>query len=70
MIDKLKSREIFVYPVKLSFYCVHRNLRETTKWCVLQEKTWINNDIIFSMSLRNVCDFIKNIDIIGYNVCE
>ena len=69
MIDNLKSREIFVCPVKLSFYCVDRNLRETTKRCVLQEKTWINNDI-FSMPLRIVGDFIKYIDIIGYNVCE
>ena len=51
MIDKLKSREFFVCPVKLSFYCVHFNLRETIKWCVFQEKTWINNDIFFSVPL-------------------
>ena len=58
MIDKLKSREIFVCPVKLSFYCVHRNLRETIKWCVFQEKTWIRNDIFFHAPSQIVGDFI------------
>ena len=54
----LKSREIFVCPVKLSFYCVHRNLRETRKWCVFQKKTWVSNDIFFFMPLGIVGDFI------------
>ena len=60
MTDKLKSREIFVCPVKLSFlfYCVNRNFRETTKWCVFQEKTWINDDILCSMPLGIVDDFV------------
>ena len=34
MTDKLKTREIFVCPVNYPFYCVNRNLRETTKWPV------------------------------------
>ena len=69
MTDKLKSCEFFVCPVKLSFYCVHRNLRETTKWCVFQEKTWINNYIFFPYPFALwVISFY--IDIIGYNVCE
>ena len=39
------------------FYCVNRNLRETTKWCVFQEKTWTNKDI-FSMHHGIVDDFV------------
>ena len=58
MTDKLKSHKIFICPVKLSFYCVNRNLSETTKRCVFQEKTWVNNDIFFSMLLGCVGDFV------------
>ena len=58
MSDKLKPREILICPVKLSFYYVNRNLRETTKWRVFQEKTldqyWY---IFFSMPLGIADDF-------------
>ena len=54
MSDKFKTREILVCPVKLFFY--YENWRETTKWCVFQEKTWISDDIIFAMPLGIVGD--------------
>ena len=47
MIDKLKSHEIVVCPVKLSFLFCKSQFERTRKWCVFQEKAWINNDIFF-----------------------
>ena len=49
---------VFYKHLFLVFYCVNRNLREKTKWCVFHEKTWINNDIYFSMPLVIVGDFV------------
>ena len=58
--DKLKSREIFVCPVKLSFsLCKSQFERNIKVVCVSREKTWINNDI-FSMLLGIVGDFVSH----------
>ena len=69
MSDKLKPREILVYPVKLSLFYVNRNLRETTKWCVFQEKSGISNDIIFPRPLVLLAISIC-IDIVCFIACE
>ena len=68
MSDKLKFRESLVCPVKMHFYYVNRNLRETTKWSVFREKTWISNDIIFPcpLALKAISIYIDIVCYIAY----